>query len=329
MPGATPLLTVFMPVYNAGPYLADAVESILNQSLQNFEFLIINDGSTDNSLEVLEKYAARDKRIRLISRENKGFIKTLEEGFETITTEIVARMDSDDISTPDRLQKQYDFLQRTPDCSVVGCQVRLMSGTGELQGIDPRPTTDTNLKLFLAFGCALSGPTVMFRKRAVENAGGFRQSAWPAEDYDCWARMAAADPKVGFYLLPEVLYHYRLNNEGISLTNKEAQVKQTNKIGAWYRDEMLRRGWQYLTYRTHKGWFDDLSHLDDEDQKHQLRNAYYALQTWFIRDQKAYNGIRARWNKCKLYLLTWLVNRQDMHFIKNQPEEHGMPKAES
>src|SRR5690606_5215313 len=114
---------------NAGPYLADAVESILNQSLQNFEFLIINDGSTDNSLEVREKYAARDKRIRLISRENKGFIKTLEEGFETITTEIVARMDSDDISTPDRLQKQYDFLQRTPDCSVVGCQVRLMSGT--------------------------------------------------------------------------------------------------------------------------------------------------------------------------------------------------------
>lgn len=329
MAGNEPLLTVFMPVYNGGRYLGAAIESILGQTLKEFEFLIIDDGSKDDSLAVIKKYAARDKRIRVITRPNKGFVKTLEEGLSEVRTEIVARMDGDDISTPDRLQKQYDFLKDNPKHSIVGCQVRLMSGDGELQTIDPRPTRDTNLKLFLAFGCALSGPTIMFRKGVIDGVGGFRESAWPAEDYDCWARIVAADSSVKFHILPEVLYHYRLNDEGISFTNKAAQVERTNEIGAWYRGELLKTGWKFLTYRTHRGWFSDLSHLETEEQKYQLRSIYYALQMWFIRDQKAYNRTKAWWNKYKLYVFTWLVNRRDLHLLKGQPEAHNMPEAES
>lgn len=323
-----PLFTVLLPVYNAEAYLGDAIESILKQTVEEFEFLIIDDGSTDASLEIIRKYAANDTRIRVISRPNKGFVKTLEEGLHEAQADIIARMDADDIAVPDRLRQQFEFLEANKDYAIVGCQVRLMSQEGALNSIDPRPTEDQNLKLFLAFGCALSGPTVMFRKEAVTNVGGFLEEAWPAEDYDCWTRMVMSDATMKMHILPDVLYHYRLNDEGISLTNKRAQVDQTNTIGRTYRYKMLRQGWKFLTLRKHKGWFSDLSHLEDEEQKYRLKSNYYALQTWFIHDQRSLNRPKAFWNNCKLHLFTWLVNPEDKRLIKGQPSEHNMPTEE-
>lgn len=324
-----PLFTVFMPVYNAAAYLGEAIESILNQTIKDFEFLIIDDGSTDESLAIIKRYANQDARIRLITRPNKGFVKTLEEGLAAVTTDLVARMDSDDIVLPNRFEKQYAFLESHPDHSIVGCQFQLMSEKGELDAIDPKPTTDKNIKLFLGFGSALAGPAVMFRKQVVMNVGGFKQSAWPAEDYDCWSRIVENDLSIKIHNLPDVLYLYRVNNAGISLTNKRAQIKLTNEIGTTYRQRLLEQGWKYLTYRSHVGWFNDLKHLDTESQREQLRSIYYAVQSWFIRDQKKYNKPKAFWNMCKLHILTWLVNRQDMRFIKGQPAAHVMPETEN
>ena len=121
LPSPTELpLTVLLSVHNAGEYLRDAVQSILNQTFTDFEFLIINDGSTDDSLLVLNEFAQRDPRIRIVSRANRGLTKTLNEGITLARGEFLARMDGDDVAMPDRLQKQVEYLQNNPECELVG-----------------------------------------------------------------------------------------------------------------------------------------------------------------------------------------------------------------
>ena len=127
----TPLISVCMPVYNAGKYLADAVESILGQTFADFEFLILDDGSTDDSLEILRRYADRDPRIRLTSRPNKGLVASLNELIDQSRGEFIARMDGDDISLPERFQKQVDYLRAHPGCLLVGSRVRLIDPEGD------------------------------------------------------------------------------------------------------------------------------------------------------------------------------------------------------
>lgn len=320
-----PLFTVFMPVHNDEKYLSEAIDSILGQTIKDFEFLIINDGSTDKSLEIIKEYAQQDSRIRFITRENKGVVDTLNEGLEIINTEIVVRMDADDISLPDRLEKQYRFLKDHSDYSIVSCQIQNMSPDGNPEEIDPRPTEDVNLKLFLAFGCAVSGGIAMFKKSVVTNAGGFKAGIKVAEDYDIWARAISQDPSTKMHVLPEALYFYRENNEGSSLSLKKSQIELTNQIGDSYREQMLKKGWKFLTYHTHKTWFDDLSHLEDE-QNFRLRTNYYIIQSWFIRDQKKHSKLKAQLNTLKLYVYTWLVNKQDMRLIRGRLQRHVVPK---
>ena len=106
----TPMISVVMPVYNAEKYLDEAIKSILVQTCKDFEFIIINDGSNDKSLEIIEKYNIQDERIVLINRENRGLIASLNEGIEKTKGRYIARMDADDISLPDRFEKQIEFL---------------------------------------------------------------------------------------------------------------------------------------------------------------------------------------------------------------------------
>ena len=118
----TPAISVLMPVYNAAPYLAEAIESILNQTFTDFEFLIIDDGSTDRSAEIVNAYARKEERIRFLSRENRGLPATLNELASMARAPLLARMDADDISTPDRFEKQVAFLADSPDVIVAGGQ---------------------------------------------------------------------------------------------------------------------------------------------------------------------------------------------------------------
>jgi len=113
-PGAAPAITVLMPVFNGGRFIGEAIESILGQTFTDFELLVINDGSTDDSLAVIGEYAARDRRIRVVSRENRGLVATLNEGLGLARGAYLARMDCDDISLPARLRRQYDFMRAHP-----------------------------------------------------------------------------------------------------------------------------------------------------------------------------------------------------------------------
>src|SRR5579859_2675921 len=130
----SPLVSVAMPVYNAQRYLAQAVDSILAQSFKDFEFIIIDDGSTDSSTEILRKYEAADPRIRLFSRPNTGLTIALNEALGYARGRYLARMDSDDVSLPRRLEKQVAFMEDHPDHVAVGCRVVLIDPDAELLG---------------------------------------------------------------------------------------------------------------------------------------------------------------------------------------------------
>src|SRR3990170_6879460 len=118
-----PTLTVLMPVYNAGNYLHEAIESILSQTFRDFEFLIIDDASTDSSVDIIESF--QDPRIRLVKNDiNMGITATLNKGIELSTTELIARMDADDISYVDRLQKQYEYFKKDKSCTLLSTSAR-------------------------------------------------------------------------------------------------------------------------------------------------------------------------------------------------------------
>ena len=197
-------VTVLLPVYNAKSYIADAVHSILQQTYRNFELLIIDDGSTDGSGEILKKLSTVDSRIRLYQHENRGLIATLNEGLQLCRTELVARMDADDIALPTRLEKQREFLLQHERVAVCGTAMQFLeTGTiraamhGEPQSIE------------LLFHNTVYHPTVMYRRSIILQVGGYSTAFPCAEDYGLWVTLAQAGYAIDN--LPEVLLKYRMH----------------------------------------------------------------------------------------------------------------------
>lgn len=225
---ATPLVSVLMPVYNAERYVVEAVESILNQTFTDFEFIIINDGSTDRSLEILQLYARQDKRVRLISRENQGLVKTLNEGVDLAVAPYIARMDADDISYPDRLFKQVNFLNEHPNYVVVGSRTQLIDEDGDPLSLFSLHTTHKEIDLahLQGRGGAIAHPAAMFRKNEFNAVGGYRLEFIHAEDLDLWLRMAEVG-ELGN--LPNLLLDYRQHLTSIGHKYRIEQISSTNK----------------------------------------------------------------------------------------------------
>jgi glycosyltransferase involved in cell wall biosynthesis len=204
-----PLISVCLPVYNAERYVAEAVESILGQTLTDFEFLIIDDGSTDRSRPILEGYAARDPRIRLTSRANRGLMATLNELIDQGRGEFLARMDADDIALPERFRRQVDYLRAHPECSVVSSWVQVIDPEGDPLcdwfTEQPHEVIDTLLLRGEAVSSVLCHPSVLMRRDAVLAAGKYRDFT-VGEELDLFLRLAESSRLA---ILPEVLLKYR------------------------------------------------------------------------------------------------------------------------
>jgi glycosyltransferase involved in cell wall biosynthesis len=185
-------ITVLMPVYNGGKYLREAIDSILGQTFADFELLIINDGSTDNSCRIVESY--RDSRIRLVSNPgNIGLIASLNRGIALSKGQYIARMDCDDICLPERLQRQVDYLDSNPACSLVATKVAMISATGDELGAwndDDRFCSSAEIRQRLPRANCIAHPSVMVRKELLA-AYGYDPAQTGCEDYDLWLRMTA------------------------------------------------------------------------------------------------------------------------------------------
>ncbi len=233
-----PIISVLMPVYNAQRYVAAAVESILSQTFENFELIIVDDGSTDRSEIILQEYAAKDPRIHLISRPNTGLVAALNEALACARGEFIARMDADDISMPQRFEKQIAYMKAHPECVLVGTHVVTMDSDGALIGAMPdiafgHDRIDQNL---LRCGWPIAHPAVMMRASALRDVGGYRVECWPNEDHDLFLRLAE-NGKIEN--LPEVLIHYRKHASSISAMNND---RMSNLVSQIVIEACRRRG---------------------------------------------------------------------------------------
>lgn len=232
-----PLVSVLMPVYNAERYVAQAVESILSQTFENFEFVILDDGSKDASLKILKEYAAKDRRIHLISRENKGVIRTRNELLAQATGELIAVMDADDAALPDRFTLQVDFLNANPNVVCVGGAHELIDEKGRFLTQLLLPEHDNQIqKLALAGHGSICNPCAMIRRTALIEIGGYDETLACAEDLDVWLKLGEVGALAN---LKDIILKYRLLKSSISEKNGVLQRQAAREIceRAW-----LRRG---------------------------------------------------------------------------------------
>ena len=197
-----------MPVYNAARYLAPAVESIQAQSFGDFEFIIIDDGSTDRSLEILNRFAKEDARIKIVSRPNTGLVGALNDGLAVAQGEYLARMDADDCSTPGRLEQQLARMESEPDCVALGGAAMFTDPEGRpLKIYAPHPDhSSIENELVAGNGGALIHASFLFRREALIRCGGYRENYNYLEDLDLFIRLLDFGRLAN---LPDVLYHYR------------------------------------------------------------------------------------------------------------------------
>lgn len=209
------LISVVMSVYNGEKYLAEAINSILNQTYQNFEFIIIDDCSTDNSLEILDNYAKKDSRIKIIKKDKnigiEGFIKNLNYGISIAKGNYIARMDQDDISMIERFQKQLEFLENNPEISLVGAQINFINENNEIIGERIGATRHNEIVEKITSTIQLFHPVIMFRNYLGIK---YREKFLYCEDYDFYLNFITQGKKLAN--IDEKLLNYRILESSIS-----------------------------------------------------------------------------------------------------------------
>lgn len=227
MISSSPKVSIIFPVYNAEHYLKKSIDSLLNQTFENFEILIINDGSTDHSLKILNEYASKDSRIKVLNQENRGLVSALNWGIKESLAPYIARMDADDISHPERIEKQLNYLESHPECVALGSWVIFIDNAG-LPFF--RYQTHTEHKVILedildGNGGALIHPSLMVRKQALMDLGGYDANCRHFEDFDLYLKLINHGM---FHNIPEYLLQYRRHFKSINFT-KNAQETYSKK----------------------------------------------------------------------------------------------------
>ena len=219
-----PRVSVLMPAYNCAAFIAESIESILNQTFRDFEFIIINDGSTDATADVIREYASRDTRIRFIDNvKNAGIVAVLNQGMDLCRGEYVARMDADDIAAPARFMKQVAFMDAHPRCGVCGTGYQCF---GCFNDTYIRPTYVGPIDLLT--GCLIGHPTAMMR-RAMFNKYNLRYDPdfQFCEDYELWSR---AMRHMDLCNVPEILLRYRAHTGCVSCKNERKQKMDSLRV---------------------------------------------------------------------------------------------------
>ncbi len=220
-----PMVTVIMPVYNAAPFLSIAIESILNQTYKNFELLIINDGSTDDSLQIIKSFS--DQRIKLINNDvNIGIIKTRNKGISLSSGKYIAMMDADDISLPTRLEKQVNFLEENINVTALATKLIQINEKGIETGYWPedfKTTTSTQIKQTLPIINCIGQPTIMMRANIVK-AIGYKNAFAHNEDWGLWLQLISE----GYIIakLNEILLQYRIHSKSTTVTENTKGVEK-------------------------------------------------------------------------------------------------------
>jgi glycosyltransferase involved in cell wall biosynthesis len=220
-------ISVLMSVYNDEDFLSASIESILAQTFPAFEFIIINDGSSDRSPGIIHDYAVRDKRIKVIDQDNIGLTQSLNKGLSIAEGTYVARQDGGDISLPERLSLQNEFLDNHPDVSLLGTSISLIDENNRVIRTKIQPTEIQDIKKILPRKNCFSHGSLMFRRSEVKNLGGYRNNLLLAQDYDLILRISE---KYDLCNLKDILYQQRMNRKAISVEKATRQRAMRNYI---------------------------------------------------------------------------------------------------
>lgn len=259
-----PLVSILMPVYKTASYLREAVDSMLAQTFTDFELIVLNDCSPDNAEAILDTYD--DPRIvRYKGEKNVGLSNVLNVGIEMARGKYIARMDSDDISLPQRLQVQVDYLDKHPDVDLVSVGMRLF---GAKEGTWIREINPEKVKIEAMFHSPVLHASSVWRKDAFEKQGlRFRQEMVPAEDYDLWTRAMLKGLKL--VNLPEVLYEYRIHEAQATVQTDKTAAKSREVQMAYLhealpslsdrnREAFPKKFWPVFFANLHNGFFNRL-----------------------------------------------------------------------
>lgn len=256
-----PKVSVVMAVFNGDKHLCECLDSILAQTLNEFEFIIIDDASTDKTKDILNEYANKDSRIIIITNEeNKERSVSRNIGICAARASLIAVVDADDVSAPHRLEVQYEFMQKNPHIGVCGALIQIYE-TGQTV---PYYLDNDILRAYLLFNCCVAHPVVMYRKDMVLDVGGYNETMFQAEDYDLWVKLLLKRT-VHFANIPEVLLRYRCYPE----VNRDTYNEEQNAVADTVRIKILQQiGITPSTEELHvHGFFSDARPI-------------YALQRW-------------------------------------------------
>lgn len=221
-----PAITVLMPTYNGAKHIRTAIDSVLSQTFSDFELLIVNDGSGDDTLKVINSY--NDNRIRIVTNEvNIGITKSLNRGLKEARGEYIARLDDDDIALPERLQKQCNFLNTHQDVVLVGSFVEYIDKNGNPIRIRKTPIKPRVIQYELIYANCFYHSALMFRKEEILSIGGYNEDFKHAQDYELFSRL-----RDGYKLanIPEVLIQYRMNPDSIVASPASQEIVHANAL---------------------------------------------------------------------------------------------------
>ena len=280
-----PTISVLMSVYNGGRFVGEAVDSILGQTFGDFEFLILDDGSKDGSVEILRRYEKQDPRIKLTVRPNKGLTKTLNELFAKSTGRFIARMDCDDVALPERFALQLEALRADPSLACVGGCFQLIDGEGRALTVLKPPTDDAEIqRQALAGHGSICHPTAMIRRESLEKINGYDEEFKIAQDLDLWLRLGEVG-RLGN--VPQTVLKFRLHEGSVSETKRVEQRRFARMAceRAW-----KRRGITEGKFEAEEPWRPGSD--AESKMKFALQYGWWAFQSGERRTAMHY-GVRA------------------------------------
>jgi glycosyltransferase involved in cell wall biosynthesis len=230
-------ISVVLPVRNGARYLREAVDSVLAQTVTKLEVVVVDDGSTDETPEILRSY--RDERVRVVQQEPAGLVAALNRAVAEARSDLIARMDADDMSLPRRLERQLELLVRDERIGLVGCGIETIDEQGRATGSWLLPADDDALRRRLLLRNLFTHGSVVMRRSALEAAGGYSGAYGANEDYDLWRRIAR---EWRLAAVPEVLYRYREHSAAVTKQDVAARVASRERLRdeLWNDDALLR-----------------------------------------------------------------------------------------
>jgi len=247
-------VSIAMAVYNGERYLEEAIFSALGQSLRDFELIVVDDGSSDGTPEILSRLSREDSRIVVVRQENRGQALSLNRAIELAHGDYLARQDADDLSMPPRLELQARYLDSHPSVAMVGTAAEVMDQRGAVIGTlsTPQGAAQVREALFTARATPVHG-SVMMRKEAFHAVGGYRDAFWVSQDFDLWLRMAE---RFDLDNIPSILYRWRRNPGGAYVTRRAMQLKYSGVALAFARERALYGEDSYELLRLSRGDLD-------------------------------------------------------------------------